>query len=398
MKSTLSLTLCILFFKINFAQCNLYKNNIYNEIKNNNIHNVNLLIRSLNTCCEKKLDCIKNELPEAFEYINEFEGGLTTAKLLDGKFCVINTKLEIVRKLEYDFAGKIVSGVIAVSGNNFIDVYDNKLDTKLVYDIYLREANGGNLLAMNNLSSFYLRGDVVEKNIDNYFYWLAKAATNEFPLAMYRMGNHYFYGYEPVKKDIEKAYYWYKKSADKNFIESLELLGEMYFFGIYLEKNYAKAVECYEKVLTISDENIGAINNLGNIYSEGNFGVNKNENRALEYYKQGYLLKDAVATYNLANINLGHDFYVTVNGDLYSRVDLLKEALNLDKSGQIHFLVAKGALRQFYLNNNALPRSFYLLKSANLGYYEAKKELCANYIKYDITEEKGKEYCNFDNK
>jgi uncharacterized protein len=74
------------------------------------------------------------------------------------------------------------------------------------------EAEKGNPAAQNLLGIHYLRGEVVEQNLDEAFKWFMKAAEQGYSEAQLNIGKIHADG-EGVSQDYKKAEFWYLKAA-----------------------------------------------------------------------------------------------------------------------------------------------------------------------------------------
>ena len=134
----------------------------------------------------------------------------------------------------------------------------------------------------------YKDGDCGDIAIDyeKAIYWYSKLAEQGDSDYYYELGEIY-----ELKRDYEKAIYWYSKLAKNGIVYSYVELGKIY----KLKKDYKKVIDCYmllkqefEKgnALLFSKMVIADIYiQLGELYEQG-LGVEKDINKALEYYKR----------------------------------------------------------------------------------------------------------------
>lgn len=115
------------------------------------------------------------------------------------------------------------------------------------------------------------------------------------PADMYNSGEGYEFGLSGRNVSLTKAYAYYKAAADKGYAKAQSKMGEIYISKFYPFKNkdksdkyYSKAIKNYKKRVT-SDGS--ACYELGYMYHNG-FGVEKNMEQAIYYYKSGALLGD----------------------------------------------------------------------------------------------------------
>ena len=99
-------------------------------------------------------------------------------------------------------------------------------------------ANGGDAFSYYKLGNLYLKGEIVNQDLDKAEKYLLSAEDNEF--TQYALGKLYM---QKEKYDIDKAVFYFEKSVDKNMWSSYQL-GRLYFFGADgLEKDKEKAME-----------------------------------------------------------------------------------------------------------------------------------------------------------
>lgn len=99
-------------------------------------------------------------------------------------------------------------------------------------------ADSGDVFACYKLGNLYLKGEIVDQDLDKAEKYLLSAEDNEF--TQYALGKLYL---QKEKYDIQKAIFYFEKSADKNMQASYQL-GRLYLFGAEdLEKDKEKAME-----------------------------------------------------------------------------------------------------------------------------------------------------------
>ncbi len=106
-------------------------------------------------------------------------------------------------------------------------------------------ADSGDAFSCYKLGNLYLKGEIVNQDLDKAEKYLLSAEDNE--LTQYALGKLYL---QKEKYDIEKAVSYFEKSADKNMWSSYQL-GRIYLFGADgFEKDNEKAI----KFLNLSAE------------------------------------------------------------------------------------------------------------------------------------------------
>ena len=126
------------------------------------------------------------------------------------------------------------------------------------------------------------------------------------------IANFYMTGKHSLKKDIDKAIHWHSKA----FFINEDIDAGLDFAKIYNNlaiKNqdntqYKKSIEIYEKIATVN--NHIALNALGEYYEQG-LGVDKNIDKALEYYQQAVKAGNLVAAVSLGRIYCLHKDLLT---------------------------------------------------------------------------------------
>lgn len=99
-------------------------------------------------------------------------------------------------------------------------------------------ADSGDAFSCYKLGTLYLKGEIVNQDLDKAEKYLLSAEDNEF--TQYALGKLYL---QKEKYDIQKAISYFEKSADKNMQASYQL-GRLYFFGAEdLEKDKEKAIQ-----------------------------------------------------------------------------------------------------------------------------------------------------------
>ena len=119
-----------------------------------------------------------------------------------------------------------------ISGKN----YEQNIDKGI--SLLTECADSGDAFSCYKLGNLYLKGEIVNQDLDKAEKYLLSAENNEF--TQYTLGTLYL---QKEKYDIMKAISYFEKSAEKNMWSSYQL-GRLYFFGADgLEKNNEKAIE-----------------------------------------------------------------------------------------------------------------------------------------------------------
>ncbi len=166
-------------------------------------------------------------------------------------------------------------------------------DKKSVFQLTLKEANNGNVVAMSNMGFIYAKGIGVEKNEAEALAWYKKAAEKGHLTSQYNLGVMYSKG-RGTTQDFGKSFKWYKLAAKQGDVMAQATVAMMYAKGIGTEKNYVEAVNWYERAAVKGHANSQHI--LANMYMKGR-GVEKNMKEAFKLYK-------AAANYGHINAQL----------------------------------------------------------------------------------------------
>ena len=102
---------------------------------------------------------------------------------------------------------------------------------------YKLSAENGNYDAMSELGHMYYRGDGVEQNYNEAYYWFNKNGFRGLPYFIY--ADMCFY----VDKDYGNAFRLYNAALQQGVEEAAYKIGEMYYYGLGVEQNYNKAFE-----------------------------------------------------------------------------------------------------------------------------------------------------------
>ena len=140
---------------------------------------------------------------------------------------------------------------------------------------YKLAAEGGNRKAIYALGYMYYRGDEVEQDYKEAYYWFDKDGFRDLPY--YICADMYFY----VDKDYNNAFRLYNAALKQGVEDAAYKIGEMYFYGLGTEQDYSKAFEILKYYNDEFDETIKdfapptVLYLLGEMYRNG-WGVEKN--------------------------------------------------------------------------------------------------------------------------
>ncbi|MCF7923500.1 MAG: hypothetical protein K9L64_00155 [Candidatus Izimaplasma sp.] len=169
-------------------------------------------------------------------------------------------------------------------------LYEKGIGTKKnpdkAYDLYELSANRNNREGMYLLGEFLLKQKNKDKEHENAFYWLDKAAGLGYEVAIHRLKNLYKLPHPFLSKRSElyleeMIFHYDELLAKAKDINALERVALAYFEGrTFLQVNYAKAFQ-YFKLLHEADHTLGYLG-LGKLYLYG-LGVKKDYDQARDY-------------------------------------------------------------------------------------------------------------------
>ena len=193
---------------------------------------------------------------------------------------------------------------------------------KQAIKVFTPSAEQGNAMSLGHLSELYLEQDKIEKakplmlkaaeknndmaqynlayNIyetgsEESLYWLNKAAENNNLQAIMYLASYYH------NQDIKKAIYYYQKGAELNDSQAMLELSYLYENGEGIEKDDKKAVELLEEAFRL--QNLEAMNELSIRYLEGR-GVERNYEMAEALFNNIISLDESLSEKEKASYNV----------------------------------------------------------------------------------------------
>ena len=198
--------------------------------------------------------------------------------------------------------------------------------------------------------------------------YLRVAAENGSIEAMYQMGWHYGTG-TFVGKNIVKAIDWYRKAADKGDAWAQVDLGQIYLDGERgVDKDYIQAVRLFRKAVRKNDEL--AFFNLGLCYDFGK-GVRQSDRLACKYYSKAAACGHVASMCNLGAILVDYE-ESQKDGVMMTR----RAAIRGDDKAQLN-LGEWYACGECGLKKNRRLALKWLGRSAKLGNKKAAKAMNA---------------------
>ncbi len=193
---------------------------------------------------------------------------------------------------------------------------------KQAIKVFTPSAEQGNAISLGHLSELYLEQDKIEKakplmlkaaeknnDVAQYnlgysiyeagseesLYWLNRAAENNNLQAIMYLASYYH------NQDIKKAIYYYQKGAELNDSQAMLELSYLYENGEGIEKDDKKAVELLEEAFRL--QNLEAMNELSIRYLEGR-GVERNYEMAEALFNNIISLDESLSEKEKAPYNL----------------------------------------------------------------------------------------------
>ena len=129
---------------------------------------------------------------------------------------------------------------------------------------------------------------------------LKKEADNGNILAMYYLGNKYYYPDKKKgeKQDFAEAFKYFEKASKKHH-DACNMLGIMYLIGEGVKVNYTKALECFKSAAQLGSN--AAMMNVANMYVHGN-GMNQNLAEARVWFQKALDAGDTNAAKELKKL------------------------------------------------------------------------------------------------
>ena len=182
----------------------------------------------------------------------------------------------------------------------------------------LKSAEKNNSKAQLNLS-------FIDDDTEKSLYWLNRAAENNEISAIMNLAYYYH------DKDIKKAASYYQKAADLDDDQAVVELSYLYENGEGVEKNDEKAVELLDKAVGL--ENFEAMNKLSIRYLEGR-GVERNYEIAEGLFNNIIALDESLSEKEKAPYNLYYQFaerYEEFAKDDNAALEAYKQGYEIEK-------------------------------------------------------------------
>lgn len=260
---------------------------VYNSI-NNKIDFINSN-DSARTIASKLYNLAKNDKQVIKEFTNKLYLLINDNKIYE---CLVEELLFIILHkkqpvYEDELKVEVLEDVLKDTSISSIDLQEYlslKLREGINYDYSMKKlADGGNAYANFEIGSNEYYGFFTGyPRYDIALEYLDKAASMDHASANYMIGNMYIRKLigSGSKEELQKGFEYIEKSYNLGNVAASNLIGNMHYEGIYpLEKDIDKAINYYKKAA--SNNYAYALNNLGKIEES-----NGNLEDAYEYYRK----------------------------------------------------------------------------------------------------------------
>lgn len=153
----------------------------------------------------------------------------------------------------------------------------------------------GHLFSQKWLINYYDSKD----DAKNIFVWHEIAANFGAKEEQHFLGDYYKWGWQPVEADTLKAIEWYQKAANQNDTLALYKMGELWFY-----KNTTKGLDIITKAAELKQSDACCF--LGKYYSDKN-----DSEKALYWYEKQFEAGDPYGYYHIAKYLLAKEKTLT---------------------------------------------------------------------------------------
>lgn len=122
-----------------------------------------------------------------------------------------------------------------------------------------QSAKKGNSIAQYTLSTIYIQGKWVKKDVRKAVYWARKSAEQGDCNGEYTLGYYYYLGLVPLdanQSNVSEAARWLEKSHQHGCWAGKVMLGKLYFNGEGVPQNYEKAWRLYEEGIDLAKKTL----------------------------------------------------------------------------------------------------------------------------------------------
>lgn len=141
------------------------------------------------------------------------------------------------------------------------------------------------------IGKIYCYGSGTEQNYQKAFEWFERSAKQKNKFAQYSLANLYYYG-NGVEKDLSLAFLWYQKSSAQGQPYASYVIAQMYSKGEYVSQSEETAQRYYKDALSgflkleskdQADDNL--YYKIGIMYKNG-LGTDIDVSKAIEYFQR----------------------------------------------------------------------------------------------------------------
>ncbi len=234
-------------------------------------------------------------IPYEYDVAENFSEGMALVKKGD-KYGYINKQGKVIVPFVYDWGGNFKDGVAWVKKNGKYGYVNNvgKEITPFVFDERSNFHDGFACVEMKGKSGFIdkdgnpLDLDLDKNTINGIVMGLVNKYNDETDSNKKATMNY------PLLK-------WLRKGGEKGEYNCCGTLGYIYYTGLCgLDTNFVEAVKWYEKTLPMKDTDGTNYKFLGYAYGYGGYGLEKNAQKALQYFLEGAKYNNEDCFYALA--------------------------------------------------------------------------------------------------
>lgn len=209
----------------------------------------------------------------------------------------------------------------------------------------------------------------------------------EYYMKAFAQGNRYsafevaqFYrGNDEIDEDIDKTIEWLKKGVESNSTDCMLFLGEIYISEDSIFTKYHNINKGLDLIRKATKHGSGeAYNSLGHIYWEGKI-VAKDDEKAYDYYKKAFELKDAGGAFSYAFKYING---IGIEKDIKKGIEIWEKAVEYGSAGAAnnlycyYFGIAYGSKLK-----DLDKAKKYLLEGAKLDNAMACKNIAQHYYR-----------------
>ncbi|KAJ3438529.1 sel-1-like protein [Anaeramoeba flamelloides] len=211
------------------------------------------------------------------------------------------------------------------------------------------------------LSKGHRKGIYLQKDIQLSIQYLKKSALQNYPPALTKLGERYYYGLDGVVKDRLESLVLWQISSEKGDTKAITLLNVCFRKQTQEDKRIIKDIKRRSNILKLGCWQLV----LGYLYQTGN-GLKKNLEKALRSYKNAAKCNlkqiSALAYWRLGNLFFTRDFQLPTEKSLSY---YLKSSQLGSANSYYHYIRCTNALKKSSISPEELYRSY--LSALNQG-------------------------------